>query len=151
MDTHRRFSTSNLQRKASILVADDSTSTREILVSMLELEGYDVTGAVDGVDALKRLQGGKFNLIVSDLNMPRMDGLKLLENVRADPEHHELPVIIVTTVDEPETRKRAKALGASRYILKSSFAQDDLIAAVKELVDREGATREESVHAGESP
>lgn len=141
MDTHRRFSSARRSRKPSVLVADDSASTREILVTMLELEGYDVTGAVDGMDALKRLQSGTFDLVVSDLNMPRMDGLKLLENIRSDEERRGLPVIIVTTVAEADTRKRAKSLGANRYILKSSFDQDDLVDAVRELLARDTVER----------
>ena len=115
------------QEKPTILVVDDSISTREIEISMLELEGYEVIGAVDGVDALEKIRGGRFDLVVSDLNMPRMDGLKLLENIRSDESLKSLPVVFVTAVDEPETRKKAESLGADKYILKSSFEQDDLV------------------------
>lgn len=138
MDTHRRFTASKLQEKPTILVVDDSISTREIEMSMLELEGYDVLGAMDGVDALEKLHGTRVDLIVTDLNMPRMDGLKLLENIRSDEALKRLPVVIVTTVDERETRAKAESLGVDRYILKSSFDQDNLISAVRELVSGTG-------------
>jgi len=139
MDTHRRLVASTRQEKPTILVVDDSISTREIEISMLELEGYGVVGAVDGVDALEKIRGGRVDLVVSDLNMPRMDGLKLLENIRSDEALKSLPVVFVSTVDEPETRKKAAFLGADKYILKSSFEQDDLIATVRDLLAGSGA------------
>jgi two-component system chemotaxis sensor kinase CheA len=134
MDTHRRFVSEKSQERPSILVVDDSISTREIEISMLELEGYEVVGAADGVDALEKIRAGRFAAVVSDLNMPRMDGLKLLENIRNDDSLNYLPVVFVTTVEEPEQRKRAEELGASKYILKSRFDQDDLVGALRELV-----------------
>jgi len=134
MDTHKRYTRIHKQDEISILVVDDSVSTREIEISMLELEGYTVVGAVDGVDALEKIRTSRFNLIISDLNMPRMDGLKLLENIRNDETLVNLPVIFVTTVNEAESRKKAELLGVNRYILKTDFEQDNLISAVKELV-----------------
>lgn len=134
MDTRRRYVSSGPAKKATILVVDDSISTREIMLSMLHLEGYDVLSAVDGVDALEKLRSTRTNLIVSDLNMPRMDGLKLLENVRADENLSDIPIIIVTTVDDPQIKNKANLLGADRYILKSSFDQDNLLDAVHSLI-----------------
>jgi two-component system, chemotaxis family, sensor kinase CheA len=134
MDTHKRFAARAEASKPNILVVDDSVSTREIEISMLELEGFDVIGAVDGLDALDKLHTGNFSLVVSDLNMPRMDGFKLLENLRNDEQFRALPVIFVTTVDDPALKGRAAELGVSKYILKSSFDQDNLISAVKELL-----------------
>jgi CheY-like chemotaxis protein len=139
MDTHRRFTAAKQVERPAILVVDDSISTREIEMSMLELEGYEVLGAVDGVDALEKIRAGRFDLIVSDLNMPRMDGLKLLENIRSDEALKGLPVIFVSTVNEPETRRKAELLGVDRYILKSSFEQDNLISTVRELITRSEA------------
>lgn len=134
MDTHKRFSATDAAEKKSILVVDDSASTREILLSMLYLEGYDVVGAVDGVDALEKLKNTNFSLVVSDLNMPRMNGLKLLENLKAAPALAEIPLIIITTVDDAGTKARARQLGASAYILKSSFEQDNLLASIEEVL-----------------
>jgi len=139
MDTHRRFAAADQQEKPMILVVDDSISTREIEMSMLELEGYSVVGAVDGVDALEKIHAAHFDLIVSDLNMPRMDGFKLLENIRSDEQLKGLPVVFVSTVNEPEIHRKAEALGADKFILKSSFEQDDLISTVRELIARAGA------------
>jgi len=121
-----------------VLVADDSISTREIVLSMLGLEGYETLGAIDGLDALEKLHGTSVDLIVSDLNMPRMDGLKLLENIRNDEALKRLPVIIITTVDDEATRDKAASLGVDRYILKSSFEQDNLVSAARELLARDG-------------
>jgi two-component system chemotaxis sensor kinase CheA len=134
MDAHKRYVSRELHAKPNVLVVDDSVSTREIEISMLELEGFDVTGAVDGLDALEKLRAGNFDLVVSDLNMPRMDGFNLLENLRNDEQYKELPVIFVTTVDDAGVKSRARDLGVSRYILKSSFDQDNLIMTVRELL-----------------
>ncbi|MBU0936003.1 MAG: response regulator [Spirochaetes bacterium] len=139
MDTRKRFSASAHLEKPTVLVVDDSISTREIEISMLSLEGYNVIGAMDGVDALEKIHAMHMDLIVSDLNMPRMDGLQLLENIKNDEALSQLPVILVTTVDDPEIRAKADLLGASRYILKSTFDQDNLIQAVRQLLlEREG-------------
>lgn len=140
MDTHRRFAATARQARPSILVVDDSASTREIEMSMLELEGFEVTGAIDGVEALEKVHAARFDLVVSDLNMPRMDGLKLLENMRADESLRDLPVVFVTTVGDEETRRRAGELGADAYIQKSDFEQDDLVGTVRALLAR-GARR----------
>jgi len=138
MDTHRRFIAAGGQERPVVLVADDSISTREIVLSMLGLEGYETLGAIDGLDALEKLHGTSVDLIVSDLNMPRMDGLKLLENIRNDEALKRLPVIIITTVDDEATRDKAASLGVDRYILKSSFEQDNLVSAARELLARDG-------------
>lgn len=140
MDTHRRFQASGAQEKPAILVVDDSVSTREIEISMLELEGYEVVGAVDGVDALEKLRESRFDLVVSDLHMPRMDGLQLLENIRNDEAIKSVRFVFVTTVDDPLTRQQAATLGADKYILKSSFEQDDLVDSVRALILEPGAS-----------
>ena len=109
---------------------------------MLELEGYEVVGAFDGVDALEKLRESRFDLVVSDLNMPRMDGLQLLENIRNDEAIKGVRFVFVTTVDDPATRAQAAALGADKYILKSSFEQDDLVDSVQALISGPGAVNE---------
>ncbi len=139
MDTHKRFSNAAQREKPMVLVVDDSISTREIEMSMLELEGYSVVGAIDGLDALEKIRGSHFDIVISDINMPRMDGMKLLENIRRDESLKALPFIFVSTVEEPELRAQAEALGANRYILKSSFEQDNLISAVRDLIAMAGS------------
>jgi two-component system chemotaxis sensor kinase CheA len=138
METHKRYSLESGKAKPMVLVVDDSISTREIEESMLELEGFDAVGARDGVDALEKLRGGRFDVIITDIAMPRMDGVKLLENVSRDESLARIPVIVVSTAEDPETRKRVTELGAKRYIQKSSFDQDNLIIAVKELIAAKG-------------
>jgi two-component system, chemotaxis family, sensor kinase CheA len=139
METHKRYSLEAGKAKPMVLVVDDSISTREIEESMLELEGFDAVGARDGVDALEKLRGGRFDVIITDVAMPRMDGIKLLENVSRDESLARIPVIVVSTSEDPETRKRVTELGAKRYIQKSSFDQDNLIVAVKDLLAAKGA------------
>jgi two-component system, chemotaxis family, sensor kinase CheA len=138
METHKRYSLEAGKSKPMVLVVDDSISTREIEESMLELEGFDAVGARDGVDALEKLRGGRFDVIITDIAMPRMDGVKLLENVSRDEALAKIPVIVVSTAEDPETRKRVTELGAKRYIQKSSFDQDNLILAVKDLLSVKG-------------
>jgi two-component system chemotaxis response regulator CheY len=96
-----------------------------------------VTEADDGVDGLRKLAGKKFDIILTDINMPIMDGLKLVKRVRADPTHKDTPIIVITTESAEEDRKRALDLGANAYITKPIQAPQ-VIAKVKELIGIEG-------------
>lgn len=117
-----------------ILVVDDSITTRTLEESVLSAAGYKVTTAVDGVDALRLVQDGGVDLVVSDVEMPRLDGLGLTEQIRAMPAHAKLPVILVTSLDKPEERARGLEAGADAYIMKSSFDQDTLLGIVRQLL-----------------
>jgi two-component system, chemotaxis family, chemotaxis protein CheY len=101
------------------LVVEDSPTMRQLIVFALRrLPALKVTEADDGVDALKKLQGGKFDILITDINMPIMDGLKLVSLVRKDENHKDIPIIIITTEGAQEDRQRALALGANAYITK---------------------------------
>jgi two-component system chemotaxis response regulator CheY len=92
-----------------------------------------VTEADDGVDGLRKLAGARFDIIITDINMPIMDGLKLVKRVRSDPVHQSTPIVIITTEGSQEDRQRALQLGANAYITKPIQAPQ-VIAKVKELL-----------------
>ena len=120
------------------LVVEDSPMMRQLLVFALSrVKNLKVTEADDGVDGLRTLAGAKFDLILTDINMPIMDGLKLVKRVRSDPMHKDTPIIIITTEGSTEDRQRALQLGANAYITKPIQAPQ-VIAKVKELLKIEG-------------
>jgi two-component system chemotaxis response regulator CheY len=120
------------------LVVEDSPMMRQLLVFALSrVKNLKVTEADDGVDGLRKLAGSKFDLILTDINMPIMDGLKLVKRVRSDPMHKETPIIIITTEGSTEDRQRALQLGANAYITKPIQAPQ-VIAKVKELLKISG-------------
>ena len=118
----------------SVLVVDDSYTTRHIEQIILEAENYNVTTAVDGIDALEKMKQRKFDLVVTDVKMPRMDGFVLLHNMRHKEELKDIPVVIVSSVFEADTLKKAEELGAQGYIVKSDFERENLTAKIKELL-----------------
>jgi two-component system chemotaxis sensor kinase CheA len=120
--------------RRSILVVEDSITSRALLKNILESAGYRVTTAVDGVDAYTTLKTGTFDLIVSDVEMPRMDGFDLTAKVRADKQLGELPVVLVTALESREHRERGIDVGANAYIVKSSFDQSNLLEIVQQLI-----------------
>ena len=118
----------------SCLIVEDSPMMRQLLVFALSrVKNLKVTEADDGVDGLRKLAGGRFDIILTDINMPIMDGLKLVKRVRTDPTHKDTPIIIITTEGAEEDRQRALALGANAYITKPIQAPQ-VIAKVKELL-----------------
>src|SRR5258706_14214859 len=118
----------------TFLVVEDSPMMRQLLVFALSrVKHLRVTEADDGVDGLRKLAAGKFDIILTDINMPIMDGLKLVKRVRSDPTHKETPIIVITTEGSQEDRQRAIQLGANAYITKPIQAPQ-VIAKVKELL-----------------
>ncbi|MFO0736562.1 MAG: response regulator [Labilithrix sp.] len=119
------------------LVVEDSPMMRQLLVFALSrVKQLKVTEADDGVDGLKKLAGGRFDIILTDINMPIMDGLKLVKRVRTDPIHKDVPIVIITTESAEEDRQRALSLGANAYITKPIQAPQ-VIAKVRELLGLE--------------
>lgn len=120
----------------SCLVVEDSPMMRQLLVFALSrVKNLRVTEADDGVDGLRKLAGAKFDIILTDINMPIMDGLKLVKRVRTNPMHKDTPIVVITTEGSEEDRQRALALGANAYITKPIQAPQ-VIAKVKELLNR---------------
>jgi two-component system chemotaxis sensor kinase CheA len=117
-----------------ILVADDSLTTRTLEQSVLEAGGFVVVTAFDGMEALRLLQVEQIDLVVSDVEMPRMDGFGLCEAIRASERLRKTPVILVTGRESAEDRARGMDAGADAYLLKSSFDQEQLLEAVQQLL-----------------
>ena len=101
------------------LVVEDSPMMRQLIVfALARLKSIKVTEADDGIVGLKKLASTKFDLVITDINMPIMDGLKLVKRIRTDERHKDIPVIIITTEGSDEDKERAMALGATAYITK---------------------------------
>lgn len=133
IDTKRRYS-SNRRENKRILVVDDSQTTREIEKSILEIENYQVATAVDGIDGLEHLREGKYHLIVTDINMPRMDGLTFVENLRKVDGYAKTPVIVVSSEDDEAKRRQFRQAGATSFIVKSDFERENLVDRVRALI-----------------
>jgi len=124
-------------KQYSCLVVEDSPMMRQLVVFALgRLRNLSVTEADDGVDGLRKLAASTFDIILTDINMPIMDGLKLIQRVRKDPRHADTPVIVITTEGGKEDRDRALKLGANAYITKPIQAPQ-VIQAVRELLQLE--------------
>ena len=133
IDTRRRYSAGRQENKR-ILVVDDSQTTREIEKSILEIEDYQVSTAVDGIDGLDRLREQRYHLIVTDITMPRMDGLTFVENLRKLEGYAQTPVIVVSSEDDEGRRKSFREAGATSFIVKSEFERENLLERVKALI-----------------
>jgi two-component system chemotaxis response regulator CheY len=107
------------KKEYKVLIVEDSPTMRQLLSFILKrIKGVNVVEAKDGVDALKKMSVNKFDLVITDINMPIMDGLKLVNLIRKDDIHKNVPIIIVTTEGGQEDKERAMALGANAYITK---------------------------------
>lgn len=122
------------ERKKSILVAEDSITTRLLLTNILSSASYDVKSAVDGVEALEMIQTQPFDMLITDVEMPRMSGFALTEKVRAMDQFKDVPIIICTALGSKEDRERGIELGANAYLDKSSFNQQSFVSIVKKLI-----------------
>lgn len=118
----------------TILVAEDSITSRALLKNILESAGYSVTTAVDGLDAYTTLKTGTFQLVVSDVDMPRMNGFDLTAKIRSDKQLADLPVVLVTALGTREHRERGIDAGANAYIIKSNFDQSNLLDVIRQLL-----------------
>jgi chemotaxis protein histidine kinase CheA len=124
-----------LKRKEKrILVVEDAFSTRELEKTILETHGYLVDTAVDGLDALDRVTGAHYDLIVSDIEMPRMDGFELCRTLKKKEGYTDIPFVMVTALQKEEDRRRGMEVGAAAYIVKSTFEQMNLLDTIERLV-----------------
>ncbi len=117
----------------TILIVDDSASLRQVVNIALSSAGYDVVEACDGVDALSKLDGRKFHLIISDVNMPNMDGITLVQEVKKKPEYKFTPIIMLTTESQEEKKAQGQAAGARAWVVKP-FQPAQMLAAVSKLI-----------------
>jgi two-component system chemotaxis response regulator CheY len=106
-----------------IMIVDDCQTTRKLLGIYLKSSGFDVVFAENGLDAIEKLATHTVNLVMTDLNMPYMDGIELVKTLRADPNWSSLPIIMVTTEADPEEREKAFAAGANDYMVKPVSAE----------------------------
>ena len=117
----------------TIMTVDDSASMRQLVCFVLRGGGYEVVEAVDGRDALSKLNGQEWHLFLSDINMPNMDGLEFTRRLRAMPQYKFVPIVLLTTESHPEKKQEGKAAGATAWIVKP-FDQGQLLAVVKKVV-----------------
>jgi len=117
-----------------ILVVDDSITTRSLEKSILEAHGYRVRVAVDGIEALAQLQSEKPDLVIADIQMPRLDGFGLIEEMKKRPDLAKIPVIVVTSLERREDQERGLALGADAYIVKRKFDQKELLETIRQIL-----------------
>ena len=115
-----------------ILTIDDSKTMRDMLMLTLADAGFDVLQAVDGQDGLDVLDKERVDVVITDINMPRMDGYEVIRRVRANPEHKSMPILVLTTESEAEKRNLARAAGATGWMVKP-FDPDRLVATVRKV------------------
>lgn len=118
---------------ASILAVDDSASMREMVSFTLKSAGFDVTEAEDGVDALSKANGSSFNLVLADVNMPNMDGITLIKELRSLPSYKFTPMLMLTTEAGADKKAEGKAAGATGWIVKP-FNPDQLVATIQKVL-----------------
>lgn len=132
LTTVRRSNDERVVKK--ILAADDSITSRMLIKNILESSGYDVVSAVDGADAYEKLTNGSYDLVVSDVEMPHLNGFELTTRIRATDSVADIPVILVTSLETTEDKERGIVAGANAYIVKRSFDQTNLLDTVKRLL-----------------
>jgi two-component system chemotaxis sensor kinase CheA len=120
--------------KKSILIAEDSITSRMLLKEILEGAGYTVSTAIDGEDAFATLQKTRIDLVVSDVEMPRLNGFDLTVKIRAHEQHTHVPVVLVTGLESQEDRERGIDAGANAYVVKGSFDQSNLLETIRRLI-----------------
>jgi two-component system, chemotaxis family, sensor kinase CheA len=130
----RRTAIAPAHGRRRVLVADDSLTTRTLERSILEAAGYEVHTAADGGQALDVLRGQAIDLVVSDVDMPVLDGFALTTEIRDDERLKRIPVVLVTSLDAEQHRERGVAAGADAYVVKSQFDQDELLSTIRRLI-----------------
>ena len=118
---------------ANILAVDDSASMRQMVSFTLKGAGYDVTEAADGVEALNIAKTNKFNLVITDVNMPNMDGITLTKELRSLPDYKFIPILTLTTESSGDKKMAGKSAGATGWIVKP-FNPDQLLATIKKVL-----------------
>jgi two-component system, chemotaxis family, chemotaxis protein CheY len=116
-----------------ILVVDDSESIRQLLSFTLERAGFEVAVAVDGEDALRMLDGKNLDLVLTDLNMPNMDGISLIRQVRLNDHYKRVPIVMLTTESQSSFKEQAKEAGATGWIVKP-FVSDKLLSVITKVM-----------------
>ncbi len=116
-----------------VLIVDDSESIREAVGFTLESAAYSVEKAIDGVDALEKLKASAFQLVITDLHMPNMDGINLIKEIRAKEEYKFLPILFLTTESQGTKKEEARNAGATGWVVKP-FVPEKLVSVVQKLI-----------------
>ncbi len=116
-----------------IMTADDSASVRQMVSFTLKQADYDVVEAVDGSDALNKLNSTKVDMLVTDLNMPNMDGIELIRQTRTNPQYKFIPIIMLTTESQAEMKQKGRQAGATGWIVKP-FKPEQLLSVIKKVL-----------------
>jgi len=132
--TSRGGETTVEKKVSTVLVVDDSFTARTLEKSILEVHGYNVVVAIDGVEGLSKLRSEEIDLVISDIQMPRMDGLALLQEMKQDERFARLPIILVTSMNHIDDQERGLALGADAYLVKQRFDHQTLLDTIKQLL-----------------
>jgi two-component system chemotaxis sensor kinase CheA len=122
------------KEKPAVLVVEDSITSRMLLKNILESSGYQVTTAIDGSEGFFKLKEGAFNIVISDVEMPIMNGFEMTAKIRSDPALVDMPVVLVTSLSNREDQEHGIAVGANAYIIKSSFDQSNLLEIIGRLI-----------------
>ncbi len=122
------------EERASVLVVEDSITVRNVLKNIIEGSGFRVATAVDGVEAYDKLQQETYSLVVSDIEMPRMNGFELTAKIRQNEQLADMPIVLVTALESPKDRKKGLEAGANAYIRKGSFDKGNLIETIHRLI-----------------
>jgi two-component system sensor histidine kinase and response regulator WspE len=128
-----------VRKQKRILAVDDSLTVRELERQLLISHGYFADVAVDGMDGWNAVRGGHYDLVITDIDMPRMDGIELARLIKADPVLKSVPVMIVSYKDREEDRSRGLEAGADYYLTKGSFNDETLLKAVNDLIGEPSA------------
>ncbi len=115
------------------MTADDSSSVRQMVGFTLKQAGYEIAEAVDGQDAINKLADCQIHMLITDLNMPRLDGIELIKQVRAQAAYKFIPIIMLTTESQPEMKAKGKEAGATGWIVKP-FKPEQLLKVVKKVL-----------------
>jgi two-component system chemotaxis sensor kinase CheA len=121
-------------KTGKILVVEDSITSRTLLKNILETAGYHVTTSIDGAEAFTKARTGDFDIIVSDVDLPKLNGFELTLKIKSDKKLSETPVVLVTSLESPDDRERGTEVGADAYLIKSSFDQTNLLEIIKKLI-----------------
>ena len=122
-----------LNMSKRIMTVDDSASIRQMVSFTLKEAGYEAVEAVDGKDALAKLNGTPINMIITDLNMPNLDGIGLIKGVRANPSYKFIPIVMLTTESQESKKMEGKQAGATGWIVKP-FKPEQLLAVIKKVI-----------------
>ncbi len=133
-DRHEPVKTVNQKKPCRVLVVEDSVTSRTLIRAMLELEGCEVMTAIDGIEAFAMFKEHEFDMVVSDVDMPRMSGFTLTEKIRSGSRLAKIPVILVTSLDSPEDQAHGFAIGADAYVIKRDFEKGEFLNMIRRFI-----------------